>query len=77
MAGLDRCTWLRVPVQGSNGKMFEEQSRLLLQGDEAALVAHHIQTKADLLNSDNTRCKEEAASDFCVALVWNDCRLYV
>ncbi len=42
-----------------------------------ALLVHHLQTEADLLKNDFTRCKEQAADGDRFGLYWREGRLCV
>jgi hypothetical protein len=76
---------LRVPVPDSNPKTFAEQQAMLSPGEQVApvvlvataLLVHYAKTGEDLLKSDWTRCKEQAADGNRVALYWDEGRLGV
>lgn len=91
----DACPWatetipagdyrLRLPVPGSNRKTFDEQSALLLDGEEPAplvlvalaLLCLRKAGYADPLHGGWVRCRETAAGRR-VGLDWSGGRLYV
>jgi hypothetical protein len=76
---------VRLPIPDSNGKTFDEQSKLLLPGEEPApvvlavtsLLSIRLCGQPDSLKNDWVHCKEQTSDGNRVVLYWNVGRLYV
>jgi hypothetical protein len=76
---------LRLPIPDSNRKTFDEQTKLLLPGEEpahiilaaTALLSHRVVAKEDLMKGNWTRCGQQTARGGHAGLDWVGGRLYV